>query len=389
MAYVIIGDLFSFPEGDSSTNRVHTYAKGFYENSINVHVICFANEYTTLGEGLINGIHYYHPFGQIKRSENFIKRSWLKILKYFKTVALLRKINKTEKIDVIIVYSLFFGTFLFAWFLTKVTNSKLIQESGEHPLRRHQNGTLNKQLGFIKLKIESGLCDGIFCISQFLVDFYKNQGLLSHKLILVPSTVDPARFTQTGEKPFPFLYIGYFGGLTFKRDNIDLLIEAFAVITIKFPAMHLVLGGFCSDNEKKQIENLISDLKISEKVSLLKYLPRQEIIQYIIHSDILVMVRSNDLESQASFPSKLTEYLVTSKPVITVNVGEISEYLTDGVNSFLVEPGNKNELAEKLDNVLNDYEAALKIGERGKQLTDTTFNYNYQAKRIIQFVKTL
>jgi glycosyltransferase involved in cell wall biosynthesis len=101
------------------------------------------------------------------------------------------------------------------------------------------------------------------------------------------------------------------------------------------------------------------------------------------------MVRGKDMESQASFPSKLTEYLSTSKPVVSANVGEISDYLTDGVNSFLVEPENATELAEKLDYVLNNYDLALEVAKRGKELTDTIFNYNYQAKRIIQYIETL
>ena len=45
MSVVIIGDMFSFPEGDAATNRVLTFAKGFLENGQKVHVICFGNEY--------------------------------------------------------------------------------------------------------------------------------------------------------------------------------------------------------------------------------------------------------------------------------------------------------------------------------------------------------
>jgi len=101
------------------------------------------------------------------------------------------------------------------------------------------------------------------------------------------------------------------------------------------------------------------------------------------------MVRAKDLKSQASFPSKLTEFLSTSKPVVTVNVGEISDYLTDGVDAFLVEPENSNLLAEKLDFVLGNYELAKNVGLKGKELTNTIFNYNFQAKRMIGFINSL
>jgi glycosyltransferase involved in cell wall biosynthesis len=389
MTYVIIGDVFSFPEGDASTNRVYTYAKGFLENGINAHVVCFGNEYTAFGDGVSEGIFYYHPFDQTRRNKYFIIRNWFKILKYFKTTSLLRRINKKDKIKVIIVYTRLFTTYLFAWALSKISGSKLLVESGEHPLRPHQNSSLSRQLGFVILKIENYLCDGVFCISRFLIDFYKERGMDNRKLILLPSTVDPLRFLMKGERPLPFPYIGYFGGLSFKRDNIDLLVQAFSLIAEKYPDIHLVLGGFSPEKDKIQLKKLITDLALSSRVMLLNYLPRDEIIQYINHSDILVMVRSNGLEAQASFPCKLTEYLVTSKPVVTVNVGEISDYLADGINSFLVEPGNKIELAAKLDQILLDYKSALEIGQKGKQLTETIFNYNYQAKRIIRFVETL
>jgi glycosyltransferase involved in cell wall biosynthesis len=389
MSIVIFGDSFTYPEGDAPTNRVHTYAKGLSENGVVVHVVCFENEYLDKNEGSINGIHFYYPFRQRERSKYFVIRRWWKLIKYFNTIALLRKINREDKITAIIVYTMLFTSHLFAWFLSGINNSKLIKECGEHPLRLYQMSIFKRVQGLLKLRAESYSSDGIFCISRFLIDFYKGYGVSSRKLLLVPSTVDPSRFVQTGTNPFSFPYIGYFGGLTFKRDNIDVLIKAFALICDKHPEMQLVLGGFCSEREKEKILTLIQDLKISSKVTLLKYLQRDEIIRYITHADILVMVRGNDMESQASFPSKLTEYLATEKPVVTVNVGEIADYLVDGVNSFLVEPGNCEMLAKKLDGLISDYDSALKIGKEGRQLTNTVFNYNYQAKRIIKYLETL
>lgn len=389
MAFVIFGDNFSFPEGNASTNRVYTYAKGLNENGLNIHVVCFENEYISDLEGITEGLKYYHPFGQTTRNNYFLIRRWQKFVKYFKTISLFRKIAKKENIETIMVYTMRLSTHLFAWYLSRAHGAKLVKECSEHPLINYQRSSLKKIRGYIKLKIESKLSDGIFCISNFLVDFFKHHGVGQKKLFLIPSTVDPARFYSNEVSPFPHPYIGYFGGLTFNRDNVDILIKAFATLTNKYPDLNLILGGFCSEKEMKQIEKLINELNLSSKVTVLEYLARNEIIRYIVHSKILVMVRARDLETQASFPSKLTEYMATSKPVITVKVGEIPDYLTDGVDSFLVEPGDCNELAGKLDYVLNNYDSALEVANHGKQLTTTTFNYHFQAKRIIQFLSTL
>ncbi|MDD2305489.1 MAG: glycosyltransferase [Prolixibacteraceae bacterium] len=389
MAILILGDSFTFPDGKAATNRVHTYAKGFYENDKSVYVISFGSSYDNLEKGTINGINFHHPFGQRKRSEYFIVRSWFKLTKYFKTVRLIRKINKNDKVEAILVYSMELSTHLFAWFLSGITKSILIKECGEHPLRLYQNSVFKKRQGLIKLYVESYLSDGILCISQFLIELYKNFGISENKLFLTPSTVDPSRFIRTSVDPPEYQYLGYFGGLTFKRDNVNLLIQAFSTINKKYPDVRLILGGFGSKEDNRQIQNLIQKLQIFSNVEVLNYLSRNEILSYITNARILVMVRGNDMESQASFPSKLTEYLCTSIPLVTVNVGEISNYLTDGLNAFIVEPENCDRLAEKLDYVLENYPLALEVATKGKKLTDTVFNYNFQAKRIIGFIESI
>ncbi len=389
MSYVIFGDLFTFPEGEAATNRVHAYAKGFVANRKNVHVVCFGNVYTHFGNGYLDGVKYYHPFGETERSPYFVVRTYKKIRKYIRTINLFIRLNRQEKIRAIIVYTGLPGTFMLAWAMSALTGSKLIQEISEHPLRYYQTGTVAKKIGQLKVRTELSLVDGILCISHFLMNFYSERGFPLHRLMLVPSTVDPQRFSMKDERPFPFPYIGYFGMLTFKRDNVDLLIQAFAKIAEKHPDIKLVLGGPEYGNEKKGILRMAEDLGISDRLKLLDYMSREEIIRYIANSDVLVMVRAQDLKSQASFPSKLTEYLATGRPVISVNVGEISDYLADGINAYLVEPGNKDALANKLDYVLTCYPSALETARRGKQLTHSIFNYSYQAKRIIPFIESL
>jgi glycosyltransferase involved in cell wall biosynthesis len=389
MSYIIIGDLFTFPDGEAATNRVHTYAKGLTLNGREVHVICTRNDYLSDPDGEAGGVKYYRPFGQSVRSRYFLIRNWKKVMKFIKTFKLVRSINRKNKVQAIIVYSGLLFTFLFSWFVAATTRSKLIQEISEHPLRYHQKGKIRIAIGKLMIWLQTTLNDGIFCISHFLMDFYRERGFPPGRLLLVPSTVDPDRFISLNGSPFSFPYIGYFGMLTFSRDRLDMLIEAFAIIATKYPQYRLVLGGPEYGSELEKIKSLASELGIKERMIILEYLPREEIIEYIANSEVLVMVRENDLKAHASFPSKLTEYLATGRPVISVNVGEISRFITNGVNAYLVEPGNTIQLAEKIDFILSDYNSALVTAGKGRQLAETIFNYDYQAKRIIPFVESM
>lgn len=387
MSYIIFGDLFTFPEGNAATNRVHTYAKGFKEHGINCHVITFFNQYSEQFEGSTDGYRYYIPFKQKKRGKHLAQRRFHKFMKYIHAFTIIRKLHKKEKVIVINVWTNLLLTHMFAWLLARMCGAKLMVECSEHPLRNFQGSTVNRIQGEVKFFIESRFCDGVFCISRYLVDFYREHGVPIHKLLLVPSTVDPSRFEAAGKSPLAFRYIGYFGSLTFTRDNIDVLIKGFAQAKLTFPDIHLVLGGFCTQQEKVQLIELISELNLDNDVHVLGYLTRSEILRYICNSEILVMVRSNDLQSKASYPSKLTEFLSTGKPVITSNVGEISDYLKDREHVYFVEAGDVDGMAATIHELLTDYAKAEQTGKNGKSLTDSVFNYHFQSGRIIKYIE--
>jgi glycosyltransferase involved in cell wall biosynthesis len=390
MNIVIFGDAFSFPEGEASANRVHTYAKGFYENGSNAHVICFASKYDSADDGIINGIYYYHPFGQSKRNKYFLVRRWQKLLKYFNTLKLFKRIDRKDKINVIIVYTMLLQTHLFGWFLSRIYKSKFLIESGEHPLRLYQDGFLRKQQGLMKLKIESRSCDGILCISQFLINFYNKRGIPHHMLFLVPSTVDTERFRSSFTPPLTFQYISYCGGLTASKDGVNILIESFERISQKYQDINLVLiGKGDSIEDEMNFKDLVGNLNINKRVFFLGFLPRTKIPEYLNNAKILALARPRSMVADAGFPSKLTEYLATGVPVVVTKVGEIPIYLKDNENSFLSEPDSVEDFAEKLDFVLGNYEYAKEVAKKGKELTDTVFHYKYQAKRIIEFINSI
>jgi glycosyltransferase involved in cell wall biosynthesis len=256
-------------------------------------------------------------------------------------------------------------------------------------MRYYQRSAFKKIQGTLKYRIEASMADGITCISPFLVEFYKQNGVKEKKLFLLPSTVVASRFQKIGEKPVTEPYVGYFGGLSFERDNIDLLIKAFAQVSNRHVGVRLVLGGFGDEQDREKIRHLINELNIGNRTTLLELLPRQEVTRYITHADLLVMVRRKDLLSQASFPSKLSEFLATANPVVAVKVGDVSSYLTDNENAFLVEPEDPGAMAEKLDYVLTNYDHAQKVGRKGHELTTSVFSHNYQVKRLLGFIDSL
>lgn len=390
MIYIIFGDTFTFPDGGASTNRVYTYAKGFYQNGIAVNVICFRNDYLDNSNGISEGIRYFHPFGQTKRNKIFLVRTWLKFMKYINTYRLLRRIKKKEVIMAIHVYSIDILTQLFAFFISKTLRIKLLIERSEHPLRAHYDSIFQRIFEDLKVVLETKLYNGIFCISNYLKDFYITKGVKGDELFVVPSTVDAGRFHGKFTNPLKYKYILYCGSLTILKDGVNILIESFAKISDKHPGIYLVLIGEADTLKEEMIlKDLVVKLRKEDRVIFLGKISRNDIPNYLCNATVLALARPSSIIANAGFPSKLTEYLATGKPIVVTRVGEIPVYLKDNENAFLTDPDSVEAFALRLDFVLSNYGFACKIGERGKHLTASVFNYNYQTKRMIDFISSL
>jgi len=385
---IVIGDSFTFPDGNAATNRVYTYARGLNENGVTPYIICFRNDYRQSHTGQADGICYYYPFRQASRSPYFIVRRWHNFLKYFNTVKILNGIKRDHEINAIIAYTVRQQTFLYAWWLSVIFRTSLLLERSEHPMKDNRS-RITVMGGYIKVFIEATLSDGIICISEYLRKFYRSVGAASKKLIVIPSTVDYTRFEGKFASPFGFRYICYCGSLTYTKDGVHILLESFSRITGRHPDLSLVLIGKADTQEDELSLRAISkSLGIDHKVFFTGVLSRDLIPGYLCNAEVLLLARPRSIVADAGFPSKVTEYLSTGKPVVVTRVGEIPVYLTDNINSFLAEPDDIEGFADKMDYVLSNYPSSLKVGLKGKELVVSIFNYRYQSKRIIDFLET-
>jgi glycosyltransferase involved in cell wall biosynthesis len=390
MSVVFFGDRFTFPEGNAATNRVYSYAKGCIENKTNAYVICFGNDYSENLSGITSGIKYYNLYESKNVDKHVFSTFWCKFAKYLKAPILLKRLNNKEKIIAIHLYTNRYLVELFVYLIARFIGSKITLERNEHPFQDFGHSIIERIKLRLVLGCEPRLFDGILCISNYLADFYRNKGFKEQQILIIPGTVDTDRFCPDTESPLHFEYIFYCGSLTILKDGVDILIKSYSEISEKYGELYLVLAGKGDTvEEETTIRRLVNDIGLGDKVIFLGQVSRNEIPRYIIHSKILALARPSSFIADAGFPSKLTEYLASGKPTVVTRVGEIPYYLKDNDTAFIVDPDSVYSFSRKLEFVLDNYEAALKVAERGKDLTQSVFNYNYQGKRLIEFLKGL
>jgi glycosyltransferase involved in cell wall biosynthesis len=373
----------AFPFGMAGTNRMISLGKGFIANGIEVEVISIFKYGKPNGriryqyKGTYEGIRYRNilmPSGKLTgRIIRIIKRNIKSILVFNYLLVNLKR-----------------GTFVLYYapemlpavmirILTKLKKSVFIKEETEHPsIRIKYKSRLYR---YIYLNCYYGIFDGLFVITERLHNYFREELNYRKNILLVPMIVDTEKFqpgTCLNNKTIVFS-----GEYDVQKEGLDILFRAFAMIIKEFPDYKLNLYGKSNDQyHDDQIERLISEENIDSNIKLHGYKTRDELISILQEADILVFTRPPSLQATYGFSTKLGEYLATGKPVIVTRVGEVERYLTDGENAFLCEP-NEASIAEKILEIIGDYDYAMEVGARGRTCVMKYFNNKLEAKKII------
>ena len=75
-------------------------------------------------------------------------------------------------------------------------------------------------------------------------------------------------------------------------------------------------------------------------------------------------------------------------PVLVTDVSENSLFIKDGVNGFIVKPGDKNAMTEKLIYILSNYnKIAETVGKNGYETALKNFHYSNYSSDMTKFIQ--
>ena len=121
----------------------------------------------------------------------------------------------------------------------------------------------------------------------------------------------------------------------------------------------------------------------------LGFLSDEDLKMNMMKADSLVFVRPDDITAAAAFPTRLPEYLVTGRPVITAGVGDIPEYLQDEKDAMVATPCTPKNIAEKIEKLMQMPDRGTQIGRNGFQRASEVFNAKSRTQEIYEFFKLL
>jgi len=287
---------------------------------------------------------------------------------------------------VVVLFSINALTALIVSFIGLFKGYKLIIERNEYPAPIRNKNKLKKL--FYKLFIlpwQYRLYDGLFLMTDELIQFYKRYTRKNCVIQKLPMTVDFDRFISADEKTVEERYIAYTGSLANDKDGILYLLEAFKSISGEFKDIKLKIAGGKKE-EIAQHKKYIESFELSNRIDFLGFLSSEKIPDLIQNAMMLVLPRPDSLQARGGFPTKLGEYLATAKPVIVTRVGEIPNLLNKD-EVFFIDPDNiAIELADKITFILNNYSSALRVGEKGREKAFNTFSLKANTQKVANLI---
>jgi len=170
----------------------------------------------------------------------------------------------------------------------------------------------------------------------------------------------------------------FFGTLT-KYKGVEYLIDAFAVVRRRLPDAQLVVAGFPNpDVDVDALRERVGRLGLTEAVKFyLRYVPVEEVAGLFAASDVVVfpylmIYQSGALQVAYSF----------GKPVVATDVGGLSEAVAHGETGLLVPPRDAGALGEAVAALLSDPARAKRMGERGRNLSETAYSWDGIAREV-------
>jgi len=161
--------------------------------------------------------------------------------------------------------------------------------------------------------------------------------------------------------------------------GLPILLQSMAELKLTCDDIQLTVVG--DGEDRAVLEAQVSALNLTESVDFVGYQSPDAVQGYLRQSDIFVM--SSFAEG---VPVVLMEAMMAGLPVVATQIAGISELVEEGVNGFIVPPGDIPSLTARIQRLMADGDLRRQLGDRGRVKVSESFNIHHEAKKLHQLM---
>ncbi|WP_237155469.1 glycosyltransferase [Oryzibacter oryziterrae] len=333
--------------------------------------------------GHFEGVDYEYTSGRTVRPTSAIVRRFVDAWSHCLTAWRILTLNKaTEYPAVFLGYDLSGPTALnyLATAAAWLRGIPVYIEVNERPWALMEN-----KKWFSRLSPLTGT-DGAVVISDLLAKWaredtaHRREG---YKILQIPILASGEEFKDITPEP-PKNYVVFSGAIAY-ASTMRFIIEAMEKVWPTHPDCKLMLTGYREGHpEWKALVDWIAAKGLQQNVTLLGYLDRKDLLQLYCEAKALLIPLFEDVQSAARFPTKIGEYLFSSRPIVTTNVADVTRYFRDGETAYIAESVTLDAYGAAIRRALSD-EASADVGENGRRVAKDNFDVSLYGKALNDF----
>lgn len=197
----------------------------------------------------------------------------------------------------------------------------------------------------------------ITCPSKFTADLIKKEfSDLSIQIIPNGMKMSTIKFHKKIYSRTDKVVFGYAGSLNYHK-GVHILIDAFKQLSIDTAKLKIYGSG----SDQNYVREIKENAKLDSRIEFCGVYSEQELETIITSLDVIIIP---SLWYEV-YPMILQESLASHLPIIATKIGVFEEIIDHGVNGFLFNRGNENDLMEIIRDIikkpekLNDIKAQL------------------------------
>ncbi len=254
-------------------------------------------------------------------------------------------------------------------------------------LASHSTGLWGKRgsFGYIDKKAIR-LYDRVIALSRKHLDYLAEvEGVHRSKLTVINNGVDIEKFSpprsaeEKGSRkkalsiPESALVVTIVAALRPEK-NHPMFIKAASAVSRSFEDIYFLVVG--DGERRKRLEAMAVEYSIDDRMMFLGN--RKDIPEILGGTDISVLCSYPVVET---FPLTVLEAMASGVPVISTDVGSVSEIIREGIEGVLIEPENSRGLADAIGNLASDPGRRIDMGRRGRMRVEDKFSVRLMIER--------
>jgi len=191
---------------------------------------------------------------------------------------------------------------------------------------------------------------------------FRSRGVPNERLTTIPNGVNVNRFDDVDPGRHEVVRSSYglgdertvlfVGTITPRKGILDLIqaVDRLSGDEALKDVQFVLVGKTDLDEEYTQeVQSEIDRRGLAETITLTGFIPNEDVEALYDLADLFVLPSYEEGSSVA-----VTEAIASETPIVATNIGGTAQQIVDGTHGFLVEPGDTDQLADKIEFILTD-----------------------------------